>query len=169
MRSDRKNKAYCFCFVFALSRLVFFYFISPKICFKFSENDLLHRYENGWAVERLTDEEIPGSRWHMLLLVIHVCRGWRRSIFASSRCLDLQLICTVGTPMRKYLGCWPPTLPIVINYTPPPTLSTLFTLTKFRFKESCKYLEDLVASISFFREVVFDVPQLTQLFVTQRH
>ncbi|KAH8978766.1 hypothetical protein EDB92DRAFT_1907758, partial [Lactarius akahatsu] len=56
--------------------------------------------------------------------------------------------------------------------SPPPTLSTLFTLTEFRVKGSCKYLEDLVARldtpslqeccISFFRKLVFDVSQLTQ-------
>ncbi|KAH8978442.1 hypothetical protein EDB92DRAFT_1907776 [Lactarius akahatsu] len=55
---------------------------------------------------------------------------------------------------------------------PLPILSTLSTLTEFRFKGSCEYLEDLIARldtpslqeccISFFREVVFDVPQLTQ-------
>ncbi|KAH9013759.1 hypothetical protein EDB85DRAFT_904349 [Lactarius pseudohatsudake] len=61
---------------------------------------------------------------------------------------------------------------ITETHPPPPTLSTLPTLTEFRFKGSCEYLEDLVARldtpslqecyISFFREVVFDVPQLTQ-------
>ncbi|KAH9161028.1 hypothetical protein EDB89DRAFT_2080999 [Lactarius sanguifluus] len=30
--------------------------------------------------------------------------------------LDLQLLCTHGTPVRKNLGCWPPTLPIVIGH-----------------------------------------------------
>ncbi|KAH9164288.1 hypothetical protein EDB89DRAFT_440752 [Lactarius sanguifluus] len=295
-------------------------------------------YRPAGAVERLTDDvllEIFGFyrdalkgfpdrpwRWHTL---VHVCRSWRRIVFASSRRLDLQLLCTVGTPVRKYLGCWPETLPIVINYRsqwnslsssaedednifaaldhpsrvcsielvaassfineifglvqrwfpaltnlrlsspdpgvlvpimsrnflrghprlqkisicgvsfpalpnlllsfrdlvelqlleilssgyvspeavvaglsglsrlrtleigysslrsctnitgthpPPPILSTLSTLTEFRFKGSCEYLEDLVARldtpslqeccISFFREVVFNVPQLTQ-------
>ncbi|KAH9021702.1 hypothetical protein EDB83DRAFT_2679283 [Lactarius deliciosus] len=81
------------------------------------------------AVERLTDDvllEIFGFyrdaakefldrpwRWHTL---VHVCRSWRRIVFASPRRLDLQLLCTVGTPVRKYLGCWPATLPIVIKY-----------------------------------------------------
>ncbi|KAH9169742.1 hypothetical protein EDB89DRAFT_1388057 [Lactarius sanguifluus] len=52
-------------------------------------------------------------RWHTL---VHVCRSWRHIVFASPRHLDLQLLCTVGTPVRKYLDCWPPTLPIVISY-----------------------------------------------------
>ncbi|KAH9168539.1 hypothetical protein EDB89DRAFT_2245129 [Lactarius sanguifluus] len=52
-------------------------------------------------------------KWHTL---VHVCRSWRHIVFASPRHLDLQLLCTVGTPVRKYLDCWPPTLPIVISY-----------------------------------------------------
>ncbi len=52
-------------------------------------------------------------RWHTL---VRVCRSWRHIVFASPRRLDLQLLCTVGTPVRKYLDCWPPTFPIVINY-----------------------------------------------------
>jgi len=50
--------------------------------------------------------------WHRLA---HVCRRWRQVIFASPRRLDLQLLCTHGTPVRKNLGFWP-TFPIVIDY-----------------------------------------------------
>ena len=51
-------------------------------------------------------------KWHQL---VHVCRRWRRIIFASPRRLDLQLICTRGTPVRKHLGCWP-AFPISIDF-----------------------------------------------------
>ncbi|KAN0131025.1 hypothetical protein V8E53_011158 [Lactarius tabidus] len=55
---------------------------------------------------------IPVWKWHVL---VHVCRRWRRIVFASPLRLDLQLLCTYGTPVRKYLACWP-ALPIVVDY-----------------------------------------------------
>ncbi|KAI9437224.1 hypothetical protein H4582DRAFT_1958697 [Lactarius indigo] len=81
------------------------------------------------AIETLTDDvlldifsfyrdrlkKFPGRpwRWHTL---VHVCRRWRHIVFSSPRRLDLQLLCTVGVPVREYLDCWPPTLSIAINY-----------------------------------------------------
>ena len=55
----------------------------------------------------------PVWNWHTL---IHVCRRWRQVVFASPIRLDLQLLCTYGTPVRKNLGCWP-AFPIVIDYS----------------------------------------------------
>ncbi|KAH9029660.1 hypothetical protein EDB85DRAFT_1507787 [Lactarius pseudohatsudake] len=55
----------------------------------------------------------PVWKWHPLVCV---CRRWRQVIFASPLRLDLQLLCTHGTPVRKILGCWQPTLPIVIGH-----------------------------------------------------
>lgn len=55
----------------------------------------------------------PVWEWHRL---VHVCRRWRQIIFASQPRLDLQLLCTYGTPVRKSLGCWP-ALPLVIDYS----------------------------------------------------
>jgi hypothetical protein len=52
------------------------------------------------------------SSWHSL---VHVCQRWRHITFASPSRLDLTLLCTYGTPVRKNLGCWPP-LPIVVDY-----------------------------------------------------
>ena len=52
-------------------------------------------------------------RWHTL---VHVCRRWRHIVLTSSGRLDLRLLCTARTPVRKYLDCWPPTLPIAILY-----------------------------------------------------
>ncbi|KAH9029677.1 hypothetical protein EDB85DRAFT_1965452 [Lactarius pseudohatsudake] len=52
-------------------------------------------------------------KWHPL---VHVCRRWREIILESPLRLDLQLLCTNGTPVRKGLGYWPPTIPIAIGH-----------------------------------------------------
>ena len=54
----------------------------------------------------------PSSEWHIL---VHVCQRWRHIVFASPSRLDLTLLCTYGTPVRKNLGCWPP-FPIIVDY-----------------------------------------------------
>lgn len=53
----------------------------------------------------------PVWEWRLLL---HVCRIWRQIIFESSRRLNLQTLCTHGTPVRKSLGIWP-VFPIVLD------------------------------------------------------
>ena len=50
--------------------------------------------------------------WHIL---VHVCRRWRQIIFASPHSLDLKILCTHSTPVKKLLDIWP-AFPIVINY-----------------------------------------------------
>ncbi|KAH9028410.1 hypothetical protein EDB84DRAFT_1563134 [Lactarius hengduanensis] len=50
--------------------------------------------------------------WHRLA---HVCPRWRRIILSSPRRLNLQLLCTHGTPVRNNLVYWPP-FPIIIDY-----------------------------------------------------
>jgi hypothetical protein len=47
--------------------------------------------------------------------LVHICRKWRRLVFASQRGLHLRLFCTHGTPVLKALNCWP-ALPIVVQY-----------------------------------------------------
>jgi hypothetical protein len=54
----------------------------------------------------------PLWKWHRL---VHVCRRWRQIIFSSPLRLDLQLLCTYGTPVWKRLGCWP-AFPLAIDY-----------------------------------------------------
>ena len=54
----------------------------------------------------------PVLEWHRL---IHVCRRWRQIIFSSPRRLDLYLLCTYGTHVRKNLGRWP-AFPIIVDY-----------------------------------------------------
>ena len=51
-------------------------------------------------------------RWHLL---VHVCQRWRQIVFASPHRLNLQILCTHRTPVRKNLCIWP-VLPIVIDY-----------------------------------------------------
>jgi hypothetical protein len=52
------------------------------------------------------------------LRLAHICSRWRGIIFSSPNRLNLQLLCTYGTPVRKRLGCWP-ILPLIIDYTYP--------------------------------------------------
>ena len=51
--------------------------------------------------------------WHNLA---HVCSRWRRIILSSPRRLDLHLLCTYETPVRKNLGCLP-LFPLIIDYS----------------------------------------------------
>jgi F-box-like len=46
--------------------------------------------------------------------LVHVCQRWRYLIFASPLRLDLRLLCTERTPVRRTLDVWPP-LPIEIR------------------------------------------------------
>ena len=45
----------------------------------------------------------------------HVCQRWRQIIFESPRRLNLQILCTEKSPVKKDLRIWP-ILPIVIKY-----------------------------------------------------
>lgn len=49
--------------------------------------------------------------WHTL---VHVCQRWRNLTFSSPRRLNLRLVCTSTTPVKKMLDIWP-TLPIVLH------------------------------------------------------
>ena len=48
-------------------------------------------------------------------LLAHVCRRWRQIIFESPRRLNLQILCTEKSPVKKNLRIWP-ILPIFIKY-----------------------------------------------------
>ncbi|KAI0274312.1 hypothetical protein BGY98DRAFT_1178530 [Russula aff. rugulosa BPL654] len=48
--------------------------------------------------------------------LVHECRRWRNLIFWSSHRLNLQLVCSDRTHVRKMLDLWPP-LPIVIHHS----------------------------------------------------
>jgi hypothetical protein len=63
---------------------------------------------------RLDDDK----NWNLQLKwfkLIHVCRRWRHLIYGFPSHLDLQLLCTNGTPVADMLNHSPP-LPLIINY-----------------------------------------------------
>ena len=57
------------------------------------------------------DKSYPVWEWRLL---VHVCQRWRQLVFASPIRLDLRILCTDRTPVRKNLGIWP-ALPITIR------------------------------------------------------
>jgi hypothetical protein len=59
----------------------------------------------------ILDDYTWHSRWPKL---VHVCQRWRFVIFASPLRLELQLVCTPITPVRKLLDIWP-TFPLVVE------------------------------------------------------
>ena len=77
-------------------------------------DDVLLEIFDVFRVSNIDFESDRNLVWNWRTLV-HVCRRWRQVVFASSIRLDLQLLCTYGTPVRKNLGCWP-AFPIVIDY-----------------------------------------------------
>jgi hypothetical protein len=88
------------------------------------------------------DEDIEA--WHTL---VHVCRNWRNVVFGSPRRLNLQLLCTSGTPVRQTLDVWP-LLPIVVK---------VYSTDKWDNGNTLAALEhnDRVSQL-----VIFDVPSL---------
>ena len=82
-------------------------------------------YRHVTTVDMLSDDillemfgfilSLPDFQWKWRRL-LHVCRRWRQIIFSSPLHLDLQLLCTFGTPVRKCLGYWP-AFPLVIDYS----------------------------------------------------
>ena len=55
-------------------------------------------------------------------ILVHVCQRWRQVVFASPLRLNLQILCTYGTPVRKSLDIWP-ALPISVQCLDPYSLS----------------------------------------------
>jgi hypothetical protein len=55
----------------------------------------------------------PVWKWHLL---VHICQRWRQLIFSSPLRLNLQILCTHRTPVRKKLGIWP-AFPIALDFT----------------------------------------------------
>ncbi|KAH9171643.1 hypothetical protein EDB89DRAFT_1080186 [Lactarius sanguifluus] len=69
-----------------------------------SDNDLLKIFHY--------DLDVSPQHWPRL---VHICRRWRRIVFASQQALHLRIFCTHGTPVLKTLDCWP-AQPIVVKY-----------------------------------------------------
>ena len=77
----------------------------------FSDDVLLEIFD---SYRKILVWYMVGWPWHLL---VHVCQRWRQVIFTSPHRLNLQLLCTIGTPVRKNLGIWPP-FPVLVNYYP---------------------------------------------------
>ena len=48
--------------------------------------------------------------------LVHVCERWRCVVFGSPRRLNLRLVCTLDTPVRKRLDIWPD-FPLIVQGT----------------------------------------------------
>ena len=48
--------------------------------------------------------------------LVHICHRWRRIVFVSQQSLHLQLFCMPRKPVLNTFGCWPATLPIIVQY-----------------------------------------------------
>jgi len=84
----------------------------PKVSIGTLPDDILLEIFNFYV-----DESQAIDEWHTL---VHVCRRWRTVVFTSPRRLDLRLLCTEKTPVRKLLDIWP-VLPIVVGVRDDPT------------------------------------------------
>ena len=83
---------------------------------KLSDNVLLEIFDF-YRNQDLNDRGYFAAwNWHTL---VHVCRRWRQIILASPNRLDLRILCTQRTPVRKSLSIWPP-FPITVYYCNPP-------------------------------------------------
>jgi len=75
-----------------------------------SDDDLLHIF---YSYRRVSVDDYSAWRWHVL---VHICRRWRRIIFAYPGHLDLQLVCKSRTDVKTALDIWP-VLPISLQAT----------------------------------------------------
>jgi len=87
---------------------------SPKLAttIKSLPDDVLLEIFDIYRLDEVTTSSHLPWEWHILA---HVCQTWRNIVFSSSRHLNLELLCTYGTPVRKNLG-YLPVLPIVIHF-----------------------------------------------------
>ena len=75
--------------------------------------DVLLEIFNFCRIDEVTTSSLLPWKWHRLA---HVCRTWRNVVLSSSRHLNLELLCTHGTSVRKNLGHLP-ALPTVIHFS----------------------------------------------------
>lgn len=69
-----------------------------------SDDELLHIFDHFVA---------EAQRIEVWYTLVHVCQRWRNIVFGSSRRLNLRIVCTNSTPVRKMSDVWP-ALPIAI-------------------------------------------------------
>ena len=73
-----------------------------------SDDDLLGIFN---SYRLVSVDDYSAWRWHVL---VHICRRWRRIIFAYPGHLDLELVCKSRTDVKTALDIWP-VLPISIQ------------------------------------------------------
>ncbi|KAH9166917.1 hypothetical protein EDB89DRAFT_179680 [Lactarius sanguifluus] len=84
----------------------------PATTTNFLPDDVLLEVFDLFRIEEATTSRRLPWKWQRLA---HVCRTWRDIILASSSRLNLELLCTHGTPVRNNLRHFPP-FPIVIHF-----------------------------------------------------
>ena len=67
-----------------------------------------------YYVNHVREEDSPDVTVESWRTLVHVCRHWRSVVFGSPRRLNLRLLCTPETPVRKTLAVWPQ-LPIFVQ------------------------------------------------------
>ena len=73
--------------------------------------------------DHYADDALKRGKYEEWQMLVHVCQKWRYIVFRSPLRLNLQILCSEGTPVREKLAVWPP-LPIKIvhhNHSPRPT------------------------------------------------
>ena len=65
-------------------------------------------------VNQVREEDSPDVTVESWRTLVHVCRHWRSVVFGSPRRLNLRLLCTPETQVRKTLDVWP-YLPIFVQ------------------------------------------------------
>jgi hypothetical protein len=84
----------------------------PRVTIESLSEDVL--FEIFYLYQFVVYEEAEEDPWKRHKL-IHVCRRWRCIVFASQHRLNLELVCTPKTPVRKLLNIWP-ALPLDIQF-----------------------------------------------------
>ena len=115
-------------------------------------------------VDEAPDDTKRGiEAWQKL---VHVCRLWRNTVFGSPHRLNLRLVCTPETPVRKAMDVWP-VLPLCIRgyrYDSPESADD--TLAALRHSDRIYRLELEVGDLDlkdFFRAMEVPFPELTYL------
>lgn len=85
--------------------------------------EIFDQYRKNDDKYNLSYRDYCAWKWHILA---HICRRWRQIVFASPGRLDLQVLCTYGTPISEIMGAWP-TIPITISFSSGNGLSNVIT------------------------------------------
>ena len=78
-------------------------------------------HEHAAMIDILPDDVLldilfyTSAAYNQWVILVHVCQRWRQLVFSSPHRLQIQLLCTPGTPVKTHLSCWP-VLPIILEY-----------------------------------------------------